>query len=87
MPETVVSDDQVKTFFSKFGHIVDAKVMTVKTGEVDPVGEPILKGTGKGFIIFATQIAATLATQAKPEQLAWDGNVLTVNFYKKKEDI
>lgn len=52
LPIDVLKDEELKKFFSQFGLVKNARVYIEETGEKDPVGNPIFKGKGYGFVCF-----------------------------------
>jgi RNA recognition motif-containing protein len=87
LPETLIKDEDLKNFFSKFGPVKNAKVFVQETGDKDPIGNPILKGKGFGFVCFETQISAALVQAKKPTDLVLDDHPLEVFFFKSKDEL
>ena len=52
LPIDVIKDDELFKFFSKFAKVKNARVYIQETEEKDPVGNPIFKGKGYGFVCF-----------------------------------
>jgi RNA recognition motif-containing protein len=52
LSENLIKDDDLKKYFEQFGKVKNAKVYLIDTLEKDPIGNPIMKGKGYGFVCF-----------------------------------
>jgi len=82
LPENC-QDEDLKKFFESYGKVKNAKVMTVEVGK-DPVGLPIFKSKGFGFVCFDSAADAVSAMTKKDHVL--DGNTLTLSYYEPKHE-
>ena len=55
----VITDEELEKFFSKFGKVTNARVYIYETEETDPIGNPVFKGKGYGFVCFESQLVAS----------------------------
>ena len=86
LPPDVIKDEELEKFFSQFGKVKNARVYIYETEEKDPIGNPIYKGKGYGFVCFESQLVA-LQVAAKPAQeLIFQNFPLEVHFYEPKQE-
>lgn len=84
LSELLIKDDDLKKFFEQFGKVKNAKVYLQDTGEKDPIGNPIMKGKGYGFVCFESQLAAAQVSAKTPQELVFMDRPLEVYFYEPK---
>ncbi len=85
LPDSLIRDDELKKYFEKFGKVKNAKVYVYDTDEKDPIGNPIFKGKGYGFVCFESQTAALKASKADPTDLILSDKPLEVFFFEPKQ--
>lgn len=84
----IILDSDLEKFFKKFPNVKvkNAKVYIYDSGEWDPIGNPVYKGKGYGFVCFETQLAAEIVSKLSNAELMLNGQVLEVHFFEPKQE-